>query len=262
MIRQLLFWTKPLRYLWDRLTYPRSEREYIATLKNRYAGKPLLVVGNGPSLNKTPLERFQSTPSIGMNKINLLFDQTKWRPDLIVCTNNLVARQNERFFSTSPIPIFLSWKTRFFISSNARDNVGFFLSANDVQFRKDIDTCIGEASTVTYIALQFAYYLGANPVILFGVDHSFSISDTSKSNSIEKMSGEDNNHFHKDYFSKGQYWGIPNLDMSEKGYQFAREAFEGDGRKILDATINGKLNVFPKITLDEAVKICSPRNTN
>lgn len=256
MIRQLLFWSKPLRYLWDSLTYPRREREYITTWKNRYAGKPLLVVGNGPSLNQTPLDQFCDIPSIGMNKINLLFERTQWRPSLIVCANNLVAGQNKDFFASSTIPILLSWKNRWFLRGINQQSVHFFLSGDDRSFQHDPSLLVGSAGTVTFTALQMAYYMGANPVILFGVDHNFSVSASSKSNDIQKMTTEDANHFHKDYFAKGQYWGIPNLELSEEGYRQAKAAFEADGREILDASVGGKLQVFRKISVEEAERIC------
>ena len=62
------------------------------------------------------------------------------------------------------------------------------------------------------------------------------------------------NHFDPNYFSNMK-WGLPNLDASEVGFRLAREAFEKDGRNVLDATINGKLQVFPKISVEEAKKL-------
>ena len=41
--------------------------------------------------------------------------------------------------------------------------------------------------------------------------------------------------------------------MSEYAYRLAKETFEHDGRRIIDATVNGKLNVFPKMSLEEIV---------
>ena len=46
---------------------------------------------------------------------------------------------------------------------------------------------------------------------------------------------------------------MPDLLRSEIAYGLAKEAFEADGRIILDATENGKLNVFPKVTLGEVL---------
>jgi hypothetical protein len=49
------------------------------------------------------------------------------------------------------------------------------------------------------------------------------------------------------YFGKGVRWQLPDLDTSEVGYIMAREAFREAGREIVDATVGGKLTVFPKV---------------
>ena len=43
---------------------------------------------------------------------------------------------------------------------------------------------------------------------------------------------------------------LPDLDTSERAYIMAREAYKEDGREILDATIGGKLQVYPKVAYD------------
>ena len=40
---------------------------------------------------------------------------------------------------------------------------------------------------------------------------------------------------------------LPDLDTSEQAYLLAREAYEADGRQILDATVGGKLMIFSKV---------------
>jgi hypothetical protein len=48
-------------------------------------------------------------------------------------------------------------------------------------------------------------------------------------------------------FGKGFRWQLPDLETSEIAYGMARSAFEADGRKVVDATVGGKLTVFPKV---------------
>jgi hypothetical protein len=59
--------------------------------------------------------------------------------------------------------------------------------------------------------------------------------------------GEDPNHFDPRYFGKGFRWQLPDLETSEIAYRMARRAYEQAGRRVLDATIGGKLTVFPKV---------------
>lgn len=225
----------------------------VGELRSKFEDKGCLVVGNGPSLNETPLHAFANVPSIGMNKINMIFDKTDWRPDLIVCLNNLVTKQNRKSFSSSKIPIFLAWKCRWFLGRKRSENVYFLRQRPTLEFsRKAEDWVSGHGGTVTYAALQLAYTLRANPVILVGVDHSFVYAG--REQDIVKSSSKDVNHFDPNYFAPGSYWGLPNLELSERAYSLAKHAFETDGRQVLDATVGGQLKIFPKIGIDEAMQ--------
>jgi hypothetical protein len=62
--------------------------------------------------------------------------------------------------------------------------------------------------------------------------------------------GADPDHFSPSYFGKGFRWQLPDLEGSERGYRLARQAFEKDGRRVVDATLGGKLTVFPKVEFD------------
>lgn len=233
-----------------------STAALLASLRARIAQRPMLVVGNGPSLNTTPLDSFAGIHSIGMNKIDLLFPRVSWRPTMIVCVNNLVARQHRSAFEVSPIPVFLAWKCRWFLNAGRNPQLHFFRNRPTADFSQDIMAGVGSLSpTVTYTALQFAYYLQADPVILVGVDHRF---DTDPGHQgIERRQTQDPNHFSPDYFQPGQYWGLPDLRGSEASYIHAKEVFDRAQRRIFDATIDGNLKVFPKISISEALNLVS-----
>lgn len=250
--------TVGLRYTIDNWFYkaPPSTKQLFSALRNSAKGKPVLVVGNGPSLNQTPLGDFKGVASLAMNKINLLFPRTTWRPTAILCVNNLVVQQNLDYFRSSEIPILLPWKSHWFGGSQTGTrNMHYFKSVPRPEFSTDFASeAAGIGGTVTYTALQLAYFMGADPVILFGVDHSFAFKGTKTD--ILRSEGADVNHFDPNYFGKGVLWGAPDLDASEQAYERSRIAFQKDGRRVLDATIGGKLQIFPKISLDEAKRLC------
>jgi hypothetical protein len=102
-----------------------------------------------------------------------------------------------------------------------------------------------EGATVTYVCLQLAFYLGFKKVILIGVDHNFSTQG--QANQTVVSQGDDLNHFNKEYFGKGFRWQLPDLEASERSYKLAKEAFNNAGREIVDATVGGRLTVFPKV---------------
>jgi hypothetical protein len=90
--------------------------------------------------------------------------------------------------------------------------------------------------------------MGFEEVILIGVDHSFSTKGPANETVVSQ--GDDPNHFAPNYFGKGFRWQLPDLEASEQAYRLARRAFEADGRRVLDATIGGKLTVFPKVNYE------------
>jgi hypothetical protein len=95
--------------------------------------------------------------------------------------------------------------------------------------------------------------MGFQQVIIVGLDHNY--AETGVPNEIAKRNLEsDASHFHPDYFPKGTNWQLPDLKRSEIDYSLARQAFEEDGREILDATIDGKCTIFKKVSFDSIFK--------
>ena len=87
--------------------------------------------------------------------------------------------------------------------------------------------------------------MGIEKAILIGVDHNF--ADKGEANKTIVSQGDDPNHFMPNYFGKGVKWQLPDLDTSEIGYALAREAYHRAGREVVDATVGGKLTIFPKV---------------
>lgn len=253
-LKRLISVTRPVRYAVDAALYGLlADKSALLSLRDKHKGSPMLVVGNGPSLNQTPLDKFAGIPSVGMNKIDLIYPRTAWRPSVVVCLNNMVAKQHQNQFVDSSIPTFVAWKARWMIQRKNRNHFSYFNSLISNNFSENALRGFGSSATVTYIALQMAYWMGANPVILFGVDHCFSYSG--ENGTYQKRVGEDQNHFDPRYFQEGVYWGTPDLMQSERDYAIARRHFELGGREILDATIGGKLQVFEKISVAAALNI-------
>src|SRR5205085_433432 len=95
------------------------------------------------------------------------------------------------------------------------------------------------------VAIQLAYYMGFSDVYLVGVDHSYNFSGTPHAEQLS--TGDDPNHFAPNYFGKGFRWHLPDLEGSELAYRVANYIYRTTGRRIYDATIGGKLQVFPKV---------------
>jgi len=72
------------------------------------------------------------------------------------------------------------------------------------------------------------------------------------------MDRPDYNHFSTDYFHKGVRWQLPDIEDSEIAYRMANLVFERNGRRIMDATIGGHLNVFPKVDYKQYFRLTKP----
>lgn len=238
------------RRLLDRIIYrfylkKRNDWETLYKFKSR----PMLIVGNGPSLNNTPLDRIkEDIVSIGMNKINLLYETSSWRPDIIVCVNGLVIRQNKDYFNKTEAVLIVPVKA-FYLGVKPRANIIYVNLKDEEKVEINIEKYVSIGCTVTFTALQIAAYLNPKSVSIVGVDHSF-VYDKGVDHEIKKLEGDDVNHFSKDYF-KNHYWGIPNLKGSEKLYQLSKDYFQSQDIPIKDYTVNGKLRIFEKADIEE-----------
>ena len=235
---------------WDLTLSGFKSRQRLAGKKNIHQGKKAIILCNGPSLNNVDFELLQKSGvyTIGLNKINLLFDRTTFRPDLIVAVNKHVIEQNTDFYNETPIELVLdSFGTA---SVKQRSNVNFVYSAPfQLRFARDITGAICQGYTVTYAATQIAYHLGFTEVALVGCDHSFATKGSA--NMTVEAGKTDPNHFSDKYFSDGVKWQLPDLLGSEIHYKLAREYFEADNREILNCTEGGLLDIFKRKTLSQ-----------
>jgi hypothetical protein len=180
-----------------------------------------------------------------MNRIYLHFPQMGFATTYYLAVNTLVIEQCAEEIRRLEMPRFVSWRGRRWFKP--RDDVVFLDSdyTGPKSFSTDATGRVFEGSTVTFVALELAYYMGFSDVVLLGVDHSFSTQGPP--NVTVVSAGEDRDHFSTSYFGKGFRWQLPDLEASERAYRLARQAFESDGRRVVDATLGGKLTVFPKV---------------
>lgn len=221
----------------------RRSRRQLAALQNLHNGQRCFVIGNGPSLRLMDLSPLKDEITFGLNRAYLMFETLGFATSYLVSVNRLVIEQCAGDFRELPIPRFFAWHSREHMRGDAESI--FVRTTATPGFSQDPCEGMWEGGTVTYVALQLAYYMGFREVILIGVDHSF--TTTGPAHLEVTSAGEDPNHFDPRYFGKGFRWNLPDLEMSEIAYGLAQDAFKADGRSIIDATTGGKLQIFPKV---------------
>jgi len=225
----------------------RESVQRLQGYRNKYLGERCFIIGNGPSLHDTNLKKLKNEYTFGMNRIYLAFPEMGFLTSFFVSINDLVIQQTAVDIQQLNLPRFISWRSHRWLQPS-QDLYFLYTTYTEPRFSTKATGRLWEGATVTYIALQLAYYFGFNEVVLIGVDHSFATKG--KPNETVVSQGDDPNHFNPAYFGKGFRWQLPDLETSEMAYRMAKAAFEKDGRRVLDATVGGKLTVFPKVKYD------------
>lgn len=239
-------------------------KQDISQLKDIHKGERCFIIGNGPSLNKCDLTKLKNEFTFGFNAIYLNYKKMKFHPTYYCLEDSLVAKDRAKEISRYKGP-----KIKFLGKHLAQTlgkmknsiwlNMDFSYYQNKLNnepetvtlpgFSLDLTQKAEVTGTVTYIALQVAYYMGFSEVYMIGYDHYYKVPPKEEMvNGVQIISKiDDENHFHKDYFGKGKSWHDPKVFRMEEGYKKARAVFEEDGRKIYNATVGGHLEVFERV---------------
>ncbi len=227
----------------------RDSAGRLEEMRGQYRGRRCFILGNGPSLRDTDLELLRNEYTFGLNRIYLLFDKIGFETSFLVTVNRHVIEQSPAELMEASSTKFVSWRARALLPE--RSDVTFLRSVRGPLFSTDpVREGVWEGGTVTFVAMQLAYYLGFEQAILLGVDHTFATQGPP--NQLVTSTGDDPNHFDPNYFGAGYRWQLPDLETSEYAYRLARRQFEAAGREIIDATVGGKLTVFRKIPYEDA----------
>jgi len=218
----------------------------LAVFRGKHKGERCFIVANGPSLINTNLNLIANETSVGLNRIYLYFEEIPFRPTYYLAINELVLEQFAPEIQLLKMQKFLNWNRRAYFPDN-KQNIIFLKSKlvmND-SFQYDLTKPMVFGGTVTFVALQLAYYMGFQKVVIVGLDHKY-VDKGIPSDTKIRTEDKDISHFHHQYFPKGIKWQLPDLLRSEMDFILARQAFEKDGRQILDATIGGHCLIFEK----------------
>jgi hypothetical protein len=264
-----------------------SRRPVLASFRNLHAGQRCFVMGNGPSLNNMELSLFKDEIVFGSNSCYLLFPRIEWRPTYWVCIDTRVLPdQAGRFVAMHEECPQIKMFMPSILLRHPERKVKAITSrlipraANRYYFREkpwqhplpegafsmDMSRFLVSGYTVSITALQIAAYMGFNPIYLIGCDTSYAIPDSARQHGAEIASNrpgsktehkvpmyitgtadDDPNHFDPTYFGAGREYHAPNVEKMIWHYEQARAATEARGIRIVNATVGGKLEVFPRV---------------
>lgn len=256
-------WAKKRREFFKQhgnLLTSEPQNRQLRQLKDIYKGHHVFVIGNGPSLNKVDFNLLKNEFTFGVNRINLLFDRTSWRPTFYTVNDWEVGPDNIDDIANQHPLTHLFIPKRFEGMRGAEKGI-VYASINasaTLDFSWDIEKGVVMGGTVLTLPIQLCAYMGFNPIYLIGTDCSYTVGDNVKQNGkmiknnntrqfLESTEDSDPNHFDSRYFGKGKKWHNPNPDKMKEGFGLMADRLSDGGIKLLNATIGGELDTVPRV---------------
>lgn len=262
-MRYILYWCKRvLTFIWMKICQFISclffrERLELKKLKNIHNGQRVFIVATGPSLTVGDLELIKNEYSISMNSIVNAFNETSFRPTYyMVQDGNVIDRIHKQINASDLGMIYIGIGNSCLMKVNVGKSRVNLIHKKQIKYRLNsayhyYDMCYKpykskmmfsdnfarqayDGFTVTYSAIQFAYYLGFSEIYLLGCDCTYGghFDDKDCENNINS------NKVKPSYFT---------------AYECARTFLEDRGVKIFNCTRGGMLEVYTRKNLEEVV---------
>ena len=249
---------KVREFIWKKSREGRLNQARLEGLRAKFKGQRCFIIGNGPSLKKLDLKVLQNELTIGSNGIFLIREEMGFLPTFLTVEDNLVAedRSNQLNSLSGTIKIFPHDLAYCLLPDESTIFVNFVRQYRTFpRFSENFAEIAYWGGTVTFMNLQFAYYLGCREIYLIGVDHNYKLPDPSKIvDTVITSDADDVNHIHPDYFGKGYRWHDPKVERMEESYRFAQSFLQNHGIQSYNATLGGKLEVFARKSFDDLFK--------
>jgi len=234
-------------------------------LKGKYKGQRIFIIGNGPSLNKTPLYLLKDEYTICFNRFNLMFERLNWHPNFYTIMDTEVAIDmideiNEITKKTdfSFLPDVNDGKIKIKKEIDLRPNILFFHGV-PIGFSNFLPW-LSYGNTIAFPAFQIIKYLGFSEIYFCGIDANYKIDSTSKLIKEVKFKGDivqvikseaddDPNHFDPRYFGKGRTYHQPTQIIVDKLFDNMNTVYKNtlnSETKVINVGYDSKVEVFEK----------------
>lgn len=233
---------------YGRKYYPKFEKD-ILSLKNIHEGERCFVWGSGPSLNKTDLSLLKNETNFASNSLASyehneyfdyygVYDWLAWcdfRKDALKLDAQIFlgGRAGQKYFSHKK---WYDKRVHHRIIPIKRKGGFENFKENEYIEIDDLTEGAYHDASVTGFCLQIAFYMGFKKIYLIGCDCDYS-------------EGRWNTTSHNRFFGNQ----IVNTVSLKKSLKKLKKIFEREGRKIIDCTVGGKLDMFRKEKLEDII---------
>lgn len=224
-----------LRYLYHRALIDDSANSAKwEAVHGKFKDKRVFLVGNGPSLNKTPLYLLKNEYTMCFNRFYIMTERLNWKPYFYMTVDDLVLSDlvNE---SDLVVP---KTKYSFFPDVHFRginfkrkmkryENVLWTHNLISRGFSHNLPK-IHSGGTVVGQAIQVLSFLGFSEIYLVGVDMNFRIHtsaeriDRTQKTNIISRNDDDPNHFDPRYFGKNKQYHQPEARVIDDAHEILK----------------------------------------
>lgn len=223
----------------------------LRDMKDAYSGKRAWLIGNGPSVQISDLDKLANEVTFCFNRFYLAHNDTKLRSTFTVSADHqMIEDFGEEIVREAGGHVFLANNTPPKINGKyhwLRQVKGY-----PSLFSQDPSLRVTPGGSSVYVAMQIGYYLGIREFYIYGADFKFSFQQTRAAASSFRTAKGDGNHFIKNYRS-GKAWAPPSIQNIMSSFLAARTLIEAQGGKILNVTRGGELEVFKRGNFDDVI---------
>jgi lipopolysaccharide biosynthesis glycosyltransferase len=238
-----------------------SDSKKVSSLKDRFSSQRCFIIGNGPSLTLSDVEKLNGQYTFAANAIHSVFSKTSWRPFFYTCIDSAALRMFGSALLDYDIPyVFFDVGGKKHIKKGKRDaeNLYFICQHRKYKIYKwgfeqpfisaRPDAILSSGTTVTFTAIQLAIYMGFKKIYLLGVDNNYSRKIDSKGVVYEDRGVKS---YSDVIFDPGL--GVQYVDIATAAYKAAREYADAHDIEILNATRGGALEEFKRVDFDDII---------
>lgn len=251
---------RPLTALWRRVNLPvrkfihRDEVDRLASLKGRYNGQRVFLLGNAPSLAELDLARLSGDMVCVVNRGLRARDEGLLpRADIHLMSSKpgyLEFRDEveaQCIRHAVPLRFYRHKLKRFWQELPDRGARPYFPlrragTMTTTGFQTDAPDGIGSDGTILLFAAQILYYLGFSKVYVIGCDLHYNPSNKY----FYQMTDKDVAHEDDPETIAARV----SLVRVNEQFKIARAAFEADGRLLANAGAGGNLETLERVDFD------------
>ncbi|MFN4156358.1 MAG: hypothetical protein ACK4HF_17055 [Paracoccaceae bacterium] len=229
-----------------------ASRNRMAQFVHSRSSDCAVLIGNGPSLRQVCAQDL-----VGQDVFisNYAIRHPDWRAVAkgVAVTNRLVAEQEPHVFQLPQMwkfhPVWLGH-----VLGDSPQTVWLNALGGPLFFPTDLLRRAAWHATVSYFWLQILFHAGYRRVVMTGFDNSYSQPKGLPEGTLIRQETDDPNHFDPAYF-RGKTWQSADTNHMSRTYRLARQVYEADGRQIINATVGGQLEDFPRLPLHDAINM-------